>query len=129
MLLGTKKRMELNWIVDYPDYGGSAKIVGKRAVIDYIYADAKGQPFSVFVFSPPVYTWPYDYLLKTYAKEKFGYMPGSEKKGLAYLIIEQDYSKPWSYKGWLETVIKTGDVVWTYHLKPAEIILQKRMFN
>ena len=129
MLLGTKKRMELNWVVDYPDYGGSAKIVGKRAVIDYIYADAKGQPFSVFVFSPPVYTWPYDYLWKTYAKEKFGFLPGSEKKGLVYLIIEQDYSKPWSYKGWLETVIITGDVVWQRHLRPSEVIIQKRMFE
>jgi hypothetical protein len=56
-------------------------------------------------------------------------MPLDEKKGTAYLIIEEDYSKPWSYKGWLETVIVDGDVEWTRHLKPSELIVQKRIFN
>ena len=128
MSQGVIPRLKLNWMVDYSDYGGKDKIRGKRAVIDYIYADAKGKPFSVFVFMPPVYTWPYDYLFLTYAKEKYGYMPSTEKKGTAYMIIEQDGTKPWSYKGWLETVIKAGTPVWERYLWPSDHIVQKRVF-
>ncbi|OGG31350.1 hypothetical protein A3A63_00790 [Candidatus Gottesmanbacteria bacterium RIFCSPLOWO2_01_FULL_46_9] len=122
-------RLKLNWYVDYPDYGGREKILGKRAVIDYMYADAKGKPFSAFIFTPPVYTWPYDYLFLTYAKEKYGYMPNHEKKGLAYMIIEIDGTNYWSYKGWLETVIKDGDVVWERYLQKSDHLLQKRLFR
>jgi len=129
MLQGTVARLKLNWLVDYYDYGGKDKIKGKRAIIDYVYADAAGKPFSVFVFMPPVYTWPYDYLFLTYAKEKYGYVPSSEKKGIAYMIIEMDGTKPWSYKGWLETVIKDGTPVWERYLMPSDHVLQKRQFN
>jgi hypothetical protein len=129
MSQGLIKRLDFNWNVDYGDYGGKDKIKGKRAIIDYVYADAKGQPFSVFVFMPPVYTWPYDYLFLTYAKDKYGYMPSHEKKGLAYMIIELDGGKPWSYKGWLETVIKTGTPVWERYIKETDHVLQKRVFD
>lgn len=128
MLQGTWARLKLNWLVDYYDYGGKDKIKGKRAIIDYVYADAAGKPFSVFVFMPPVYTWPYDYLFLTYAKEKYGYLPSNEKKGTAYMIIEMDGTKPWSYKGWLETVIKDGTPVWEHYLMPSDHVLQKRQF-
>ncbi len=128
MLQGTVARLKLNWLVDYYDYGGNAKIKGKRAIIDEVYKDAQGKPFSVFVFMPPVYTWPYDYLFLTYAKEKYGYMPSKEKKGTAYMIIEMDGTKPWSYKGWLETVIVDGKAVWEQYLLPSDHILQKRQF-
>ncbi len=129
MVQGTVARLKLNWLVDHYDYGGNAKIKGKRAIIDYIYADAAGKPFSVFVFMPPVYTWPYDYLFLTYAKEKYGYVPSQEKKGTAYMIIELDGTKPWSYKGWLETVIVTGAPVWERYLMPSDHVLQKRLFG
>jgi hypothetical protein len=75
----------------------------------------------------PIYTYPYDYLFKTYGKETYGYVPGSEKKGLVYLIIEPDGSKPWTYKGWLETVIVGGDIISTTTLGTGHII-QKRIF-
>lgn len=129
MTLGALYRLKLNWLVDYYDYGGKEKIIGKRAIIDYIYADAVGKPFSVFVFMPPVYTWPYDYLFLTYAKEKYGYIPVAEKKGMAYMIIERDGTKLWSYKGWLETVIISGTPIWERSLMPSDHLLQKRIFN
>jgi hypothetical protein len=109
------------------ELGGVEKIRGKRMAIDYVYQDAKGKPFSVFVFMPPIYTYPYDYLFKTYGKDTYGYAPGNQKKGLVYLIIEKDNSKPWTYNGWLETVIKDGDIIETKTLITGHII-QKRMF-
>lgn len=110
---------------DYKDYGGTAKIKGRIDAIDYIYKDANGKKFGLLVFSPPIYTYPYDYLLWWYGENKYKYLPHKEKKGLFYLLIEKDLSKPWSYKGWLETVVKTGNVIYTKTL-PSGFIIQKR---
>lgn len=113
---------------DVKDYGGDAKIAGKIDAIDYIYNDAKGKPFNILFFSPPVYTYPYDYLLWWHGKKQYNYVPGNEKKGTVYLLIEQDHTKPWSYKGWLETVIIEGRVEKTLTL-PSGLIVQKRLFE
>lgn len=110
---------------DLKDYGGDAKIKGKEAAIDYIYKDANGQKFGLLVFSPPVYTYPYDYLLVWYGQKKYGYTPTQSKKGLFYLLIEVDPAKPWSYQGWIQTVIKSGKVISEAKL-PSGLIVQKR---
>lgn len=110
----------------YPDYGGVAKIKGKLAALDYMYADAKGDKFSLLIFTPPVHTDAYDYLIWWYGKETYGYIPHQKKKGTFYLLMEPDPAKPWSYKGWLETVVKTGKIVSTKTL-PSGHIVQKRV--
>jgi 4-amino-4-deoxy-L-arabinose transferase-like glycosyltransferase len=120
-------RMMISYKYDLHDFGGVEKIKGKKSAIDYVYRDAKGKPFSEFTFMAPIYTYPYDYLFQTYGKEKYGYVPAAQKKGLVYLIIEPDASKPWTYKGWLETVIVGGDIISTTTI-PSGQIVQKRMF-
>lgn len=110
---------------DLKDYGGTDKIKGKEDAIDYIYKDAGGKKFNLLIFTPPVYTYPYDYLLNWYGNKKYGFIPGNEKKGLFYLLIQPDPAKPWSYKGWLETVIKIGTVAAQTTL-PSGFIVQKR---
>ncbi|OGH18803.1 MAG: hypothetical protein A3D75_01425 [Candidatus Levybacteria bacterium RIFCSPHIGHO2_02_FULL_37_18] len=112
---------------DIKDFGGDNKIKGLTEVIDYIYKDAHGKKFGVYEFSPAVLTDRYDYLFMWYGKKKYGYIPYKEKKGLVYLLIEVDKSKPWSYKGWLETVIEDGVVLDT-HTLASGFIVQKRMF-
>lgn len=107
------------------DYGGVAKIKGKEEAIDFIYKDASQKPFNLLVFNPPVYTYAYDYLVWWYGGKKYNYLPGSEKKGTFYLLVEPDWGKPWSYKGWMETVVKTGKVIWTKQLNSG-LIVQKR---
>lgn len=112
---------------DYSNYyGGSAKIKGKTDALDYIYKDAKGEKFGLFVFAPPIYTYPFDYLRVWYGQNKYNYQPHSEKKGLFYLIIEKDGERPWADKGWMETVIKTGKILDTKVLSPSTFIIQKR---
>lgn len=111
---------------DYKDYGGTAKIKGKIDAIDFIYNDANKNKFSLFVFSPPIYTYPYDYILWWHAREKYGYMPDAIRKGTFYLLIEKDGDQPWRHKGWMETVIKDGNVVWEKEL-PSGFIVQKRV--
>lgn len=111
-----------------PNDGGGAKSHGKLAALDAIYEDAAGKPFGLLVFTPPVYTDAYDYLAWWYGQERYHYVPYKEKKGMVYLLMEVDPSKPSSYKGWLQTVIKTGHVEFTRHLAPG-LIIQKRIFN
>lgn len=111
---------------DIFDYGGMSKIKGKLDAIDYIYNNAKGEKFGLLVFAPPVYTYPYDYLMWWHGQRKYGYIPYQEKKGTFYLLIEQDLSAPWTYKGWLETVIKDGELLETKEL-PSGFIIQKRL--
>lgn len=111
---------------DYQDYGGTAKLKGKIDAIDFIYKDANGKPFGLLVFSPPVYTYPYDYIVWWYGQRKYGYSPYVEKKGTFYLLVEVDGSNPSSYKGWEETVIKTGKVIYTKTL-PSGFIVEKRI--
>ena len=114
------------FVYDYKDYGGTAKIAGKKNAMDYIYKDAGKKEFNLLIFSPPVYIYPYDYLLWWYGSKKYGFVPGNKKEGTFYLLMEPDSSKPWSHKGWLETVIKEGEVVWEKKL-PSGFIIQKRI--
>ncbi len=125
--VGSVFRQYVSYTVDINDMHVHEKILGKRMIIDTIYQDALGQPFSVFVFMPSVYTYPYDYLFKTYGKKQYGYEPGNKKQGLAYLVIEPDNSQPWRHKGWLETVVNGGKTVWTKTLLNG-IILEKRIY-
>lgn len=111
---------------DLFDYGGMVKMKGKFDAIDYIYQDAKGEKFGLLIFSPPVYTYPYDYLIWWYGERRYHYLPHKEKKGLFYLLIEKDLSRPWTYEGWLETVIRTGKIIETKEL-PSGFIIQKRI--
>jgi len=111
--------------VDLGDHGGVAKIRGKLEVIDWIYQDAGEEKFNLLVFTPPVYDYPYQYLLKWYGQKKYGYLPGDKKEGLFYLLIEPDSKQPWTYQGWLETVIKTGKVLKEEKLANG-FVIQKR---
>lgn len=113
-------------LYDLNDYGGTAKVKGKLDAIDFIYKDADSKPFGLLVFSPPIYTYPYDYLINWYGRRKYDYVPYKDKKGTFYLLIDKDPDKPWSYKGWLETVIKTGRIEFTKTL-PSGFIVQKRV--
>lgn len=125
LCFGTAFRMYISYTVDIHDTEVYDKIIGKRLVLDTIYKDAQGKSFSIFVFMPSVYTWPYDYLFKTYGKQMYGYEPDHEKKGLTYLIIEPDKSQPWRQNGWLETVVQGGTVIWERTLLNGLILTKK----
>jgi len=117
-----------NIISDFYDYGGTQKMKGKTDVIDFIYRDSKGENFGIFVFTPPVYAYPYEYLIHWYGVTKYGQKPIESKDGLFYLLIEVDPYKPWSYKGWIETVIVEGDTIFEKKLLNG-FIVQKRKNN
>lgn len=111
---------------DYPDYGGTAKIKGKLDALDYIYRDANGKDFGLLVFTPPVYTYAYDYLLHWYGEKKYGFVPTKEKKDVFYLLMEKDPQKPTSHIGWQETIVVDGVIKKEITL-PSGFVIQKRV--
>ncbi len=108
-----------------PDDINLAKIKAKKSAVDYIYKDAKGEKFGLLVFAPPVYTPNYDYVVWWYGRNKYGYIPHQEKRGIFYLLMEPDPNKPFSYKGWVETVVKSGKTIKQEKL-PGGLIVEKR---
>ena len=105
--------------------GGPTTYKNEITAIDWIYQDAGGEPFGVFVYTPPVYDYAYQYLFWWRGGKRYGYLPNKSKENLFYLIIEPDPERPWGPKGWKETVIKTGEVVKKVIL-PGEITIEKR---
>ena len=111
---------------DYADYGGTAKIRGKIDALDAIYKDAPDHEYGILVFTPPVYAYPYEYLVSWYGQKKYGYAPSFTRQKVTYLLIEPDPEKPWRYNVWLETVIKTGKTEKRWTL-PSGFIIEKRV--
>jgi 4-amino-4-deoxy-L-arabinose transferase-like glycosyltransferase len=125
--LGAFQQLYKTYTSDYKDYGGVEKILGKKAALDAIFKDANSKPFTIMIFTPPVYTYPYDYLFFWYGNRKYGFIPKTGKSQLTYLLIQPDWEKPWSYQGWLDTVVKDGKILSTDKL-PSGFIIQKRSF-
>lgn len=113
------------WKNDFPDYGGTHKARGKLDAIDFIYRDANSKDFGLFVFTPPIYTYAYDYLIWWRGTRMYGYISPKDKKNTFYLLAEPDPEKPWTYKGWMETAVTGGTVINTWTL-PSGFIVQKR---
>ena len=107
------------------DEGGPTTYKNEIAAIDWIYQDAKGEPFGIFVYTPPVYDYAYQYLFWWRGTRKYGYLADKSKERLFYLIIEPDSERPFASKGWKETVIQTGKVIQKVVL-PGQITIEKR---
>ncbi len=126
MLVGYTKESIRFWKNDYHNYGGTAKIRGKIDALDFIFQDAQTKDFGLFFFTPPVYTYAYDFVNWWHGMRAYDYVPPQEKKNVFYLLAEPDSEKPWTYKGWMETAIIGGEIVNTWTL-PSGFIVQKRV--
>ncbi len=110
---------------DLKDYGGVSKIKSHTDALDYIYKDADLKPFGLFVFTPNVFTDPFDYTILWYGQNTYHYLPTKEMNGTFYLLMQPDPYNKYSYQGWEDTVIKNGKILWTKTL-PSGLIVQKR---
>lgn len=65
--------------------------------IDYVYKNANGQDFKVYIYLPSVIDYPYQYLFWWYGKNKYGYLPVD----YAYLPEVPEYIKNKDkFSGW-----------------------------
>ncbi len=98
------------------------------AVVDYIYADARGKSFSTIIFTPTNQDDTYRYLFLWYGQKKYHYQPVSDQK-VRYVILEPDNQyKGFRTKIWLDEHKDDGKVITEKKLKGG-IIVQKRIFE
>lgn len=80
------------------DYeGGPATIRNQKQALDLVFIDARDEPFALYVYTPPIYTYVWDHMLSWYAKPRYanypveyGYQPSGEMNNIFYLLIEPD---------------------------------------
>ena len=124
----------------------------QKEVIDKIYEDAQTKPFNVYVYTPPIYDYHYQYLFWWYGKkehnywpEEYSYLPGktdyvpSKEKYLAiqrqnqpqkqpefiYLIIEPDKMQE-RINGW-KGHFSSQELIKSYKLN--DVIIEKRLVD
>ncbi|HSW87822.1 MAG TPA: hypothetical protein VLG12_01545 [Candidatus Saccharimonadales bacterium] len=105
--------------------GDTGTLKNELRVIDFIYRDANHNLFGEFVYTPPIYDYAYQYLFWWKGKQ-YGYEPTKDKNNIFYLIIEPDKERPYAIKGWKETVIKSGKILWDKTF-PGGITVEKRI--
>lgn len=97
-------------------------LANQKKALDWVYEDAGKQPFKVYVYTPPVYDYHYQYLIFWYGRKKFAYLPteysylpgesrylnfkeyyvnpSPQETNLVYLLIEPDEVRQ-RVEGWL----------------------------
>jgi len=123
--------------------GGESNLSSQIKILDYIYSNAKSSNFSVFVYTPPVYDYTWQYVFWWYGRNKYGYLPNNwnlsvpllgvgkqtlppkSDQGVFYLIIEPDREHPGNPDGWIKSFIKIGKTI-DRKIFPEGIIVEKR---
>lgn len=68
-----------------------SSLATKKYIVEKIYQDSEDKPFSVFAYSPSLYTFDYDYLFRWLGREKYQQEPQNDvsRAEFVYLIIPQ----------------------------------------
>lgn len=56
-------------------FTSAATIKNQKAALDTVYTQAAGQPFKLYVYTPPIYDYQYQYLVWWYGRKTYGYLP------------------------------------------------------
>lgn len=129
------------WVIIFPWYslpewmgfrksweGDGSVFRNQLAILDYIYQDVgASQPFNVLVYTPPIYDWHYQYLFWWYGQKTYGRLPGSERSGNLYLIMEPNRDAPWLWEGWIKTVVLDPGKVVSRKEFPGGVVVEKRV--
>ncbi|MBI3980834.1 glycosyltransferase family 39 protein [Candidatus Microgenomates bacterium] len=109
-----------------PKFTGDASVYRNQVeVVDYLYQQANGQKFNVTVYTPPIYSYTWDYLFLWYGQKKYKQVPDQKPTGLLFLVIEPDPGYPGRITDWLKT--RQGDgAIKKEKAFPSGIIVQSR---
>lgn len=97
----------------------------EKRLIDYIYQDANGLPFSYDYYSIPYWkSEGWEYLFSWYGKEKYGYTPLSNRTDVFYVLIEPDETQPLYQENWYENMNKEYTLISSFG--SGKLIVEKR---
>lgn len=123
-----------------------ANLKNQLNAVESIYQDSKSQKFSVYVFTPSIYDYNYQYLFWWYGQKRnyglpqeFSYLPNQPKyvygkdeyqntpgkSDLIYLIVEQSQQNPFYKKEEWFKKFEGYNTVWQHEINGA-ITVQKR---
>jgi hypothetical protein len=110
-----------------PYYNNTAgSLRNQEAVVNWIYHDAKGKPFSYFVYSPDTYTYNIDYLMWWKGETKYHYQPLHIKTQSTYLIMYEPLAKDVSaHSFWKKNTIHTSSNVLSKKIFTGNITVEK----
>ena len=106
-----------------PKTNDQSMIRSQKAVIDRVYADADGTPFSVVVYTPTLVDYPYAYLFDWYGNKTYHYVPMENQK-VVYYILEKDSSL--FRRHWIGEHDGDGQIIFE-ETTDTGVIIQKRM--
>jgi hypothetical protein len=119
------------------------------SAIDWVYQNAGGKGFYVYMYVPSVYDYTYQYLFWWYGRKKYGYVPceyasfpGAPKliipgstyytyptrscQNVRYVIVEPDITDSGRQKEWLKEIRKDTKLAKESHA--GKLMLEKRTF-
>mgnify|MGYP000274080875 CR=1 FL=1 len=113
--------------IKVPKFVGDASVYRNQVeVVDYLYQDADGENFNVTVYTPPVYSYTWDYLFLWYGKKHYGSLPETKKAMTKlYLVIEPDPGYEGRVTNWLKVREGDGQII-KEKTFPSGIIVQSR---
>lgn len=112
-----------------PWLGDASVFRNQLAIVDYIYQDAGDSELNTMVYTPPIYDYHYQYLFLWYGQKKYGRVPGHERQGNLYLIMEPENNKPWLWEGWIKTVVKDPGHMASRKEFPGGVVVEKRVID
>jgi len=68
-------------------FSSAATIKNQKVALDAVYIQAAGKPFKLYVYTPPIYDYQYQYLTWWYGRKTYGYLPSE----YSYLPGETSY--------------------------------------
>lgn len=108
----------------YNQTAGSLR--NQEAAVDWIYQDAKGSPFSYFVYSTDTFTYSMDYLMSWKGDTIYHDHPGQTKMATTYLImytpLKHDNN---AHEFWKKNVIHTNAPVQVHKVFTGNIVVEK----
>ncbi len=108
-----------------PGWEGDAAVYRNvKAVVEGVFQDADGEPFSCVVYTPPMTPYAYQYLFTWLSEKKYHNLPRPENE-LVYFIIEPNAYDPDRQRDWLLAHGGDGKIVFEKKVKGG-ITLQKR---
>ncbi len=96
--------------------------INETSAIDYVYKEAKGRNFRVYVYLPSVIDYPYQYLFWWYGQRKYGFLPID----YAYLPDKPEYIKD---KAKLTSGSNPEDSGLTFLIKQPDDINQRHLWE
>jgi 4-amino-4-deoxy-L-arabinose transferase-like glycosyltransferase len=103
--------------------GGPATLRNQKKSLEFIHQDAGEQPFDLYVYTPPVYTYVWDHMLFWYAyprysnqPQDYGYQRSSKAENDFYLLIEPDEYQD-RINGWKGNFVAFGKPMAVWDLR------------